>query len=398
MNEKDTNSLVGDEINLLDLLQVIVSHKWFIIKMCFFAAILSIIYSLSLTKIYTATAKILPPQKESASGLSALLGQMGGLGGLAGGTLGIGGSSELYVAILKSRSVADAVIKKLLLDKEFMTSNQENLYNILKGIVKVQAGKDGIISISAEYKDPHMAAKLANQFVEELGRKSVQMNLIKAGNERVFLEKRLELVRYDLKKAEVDLKTFQEQHKTIKVDSQVSGTIQSIARLKAEIASKEVQLAALQSYQTDENNEIKLLKATLTKLRGQYSAMAGSGGDDVIPSMGNAPALGLEFLRKLRELKIQEAIFEQITKQYELAKINEAKDSSTIQVLDDAVTPLSRSKPRRAQIVILTTLSAFLVSICCVFVIEYLDKLPDEDKCKLNEIKASLYRWNGWKS
>ena len=381
------------EINLLELLQVIVRRKGFILIFCTAAVILSVLYSLSLKNIYTATAKLLPPQKESGGGLSALLSQAGGLAGLAGGGMGSGGASDLYLGILKSRSVADAVVKRLDLQKEFKTKTLEDARRTLDGVVKFQTGKDGIISISADYKDPVKAALLANTFVAELSRRSVQLNLTKVSSEREFLEKRLEVVKQDLSNAENDMKTFQEKYKTIKADSQATVAIEGIAKLKAELVSKEVQLATLRNTMTDENSQVKSLLAAIAKIKSQLGAMTGGGGSDVIPSVGSMPGLGLEYARKLREFKIQEAIFEQLSKQYEVAKLNEAKDSSSLQVLDEAVVPLYKSKPKRSSIVILATLTAFFISIFIIFIQEYLAKLPPEDARLLGEIKQSLLRF-----
>jgi len=377
------------EINLLDLLRVVIKRKGMIVKLTVSVAIISIIYCLFLSNIYTATARLLPPQKDvGGGGVSALLGQMGGLAGLAGGALG--GSADLYMGILKSRSVADAVIKRLDLQKRFKTNTLDDTRNALTGVVKCQAGKDGIITITAESRDPRMAASLANVMVEELGIRSVQLNLTKAGTERAFLEKRLAVVKQDLARAEDDLKAFQEKNKIFKVDSQAAASIEGIARLRAEIVAKEVQLASLKSYQTDESPEVKLLQASIGKLRNQLGAFSGNGAGDVIPSVGNVPNLGLEYARKLRELKTQEAIFEQLKKQFEVAKFSEAKDSSSIQVLDEAVVPMKKSKPKRSLIVILATVTAFFVSIFTAFVLEYFDKMSDEDRGRWQEIKGSL--------
>ena len=385
------NSSEEQEINLLELLQVVVRRKGFILKFCAAVVVLSVLYSLSLKNIYTATAKLLPPQKESGGGLSALLSQAGGLAGLAGG-MGLGGTSDLYMGILKSRSVADAVIRRLDLQKEFKSKTLEDARKSLEGTVKFQAGKDGIISISADYKDPVKAALFANTFVDELSRRSVQLNLTKVGSERVFLEKRLEVVKQDLRNAENDMKAFQEKYKTIKADSQATVAIEGIANLRAELVSKEVQLATLRNTMTDENSQVKSLLAAVAKIKSQLGAMAGAdGGSDVIPSVGNMPGLGLEYARKLRELKIQEAIFEQLSKQYEVAKLNEAKDSSSLQVLDEAVVPLKKSKPKRSLIVILSAVTAFFISIFVVFIQEYLTKLPPDDAQLLNEIKQSFF-------
>lgn len=392
---KTESHYAEEEINLLELLQVIARRKMVIVKLCCVVALLSICYSLTLKNIYTASAKILPPQKDSGSGLSALLSQAGGLAGLAAGGMGLGGSSDLYMGILKSRSVADAVIKQLDLQKEFKTKTIDDTRKTLEGVVKFKSGKDGIISIDADNTDPKKAALLANTFVEELGRRSVQLNLSKAGSERMFLEKRLEVVKVDLRNAENDMKSFQEKYKTIKADSQATAAIEGIARLKAEIISKEVQLASLRNSMTDESNEVKTVQAGLNRLKSQLGSMTGSGGMDIIPSMGNVPSLGVEYVRKLRELKIQEAIFEQLTKQFEVAKISEAKDSSTLQVLDEAVAPLSKSKPKRALIVMLSTVTAFFVSVFIVFIQEYLSKMSPEDTEIVRNIRNSFFRFRG---
>lgn len=386
-----------DDINLLEFLQVIVKRKTFVFKACAAAFVLSLCISLALKNIYTATSKLLPPQKETAGGLSALLSQAGGLGGLAGMAAGgLGGSSDLYLGILKSRSVADAVIKRLDLQTEFKKKNLDDTRKAVEKAVKFQAGKDGIISISADSKDPKKAALLANTFVEELSRRSVQLNLSKAGTERMFLEKRLEVVKQDLKIAENDMKTFQEKYKTIKADTQATVAIEGIARLKSEIVIKEVQLATLRNSMTDENSEVKALQAGIARLKNQLGAMTGRGGvDNVIPATGNVPGLGVEYVRKLRELKIQEAIYEQLTKQYEVAKLSEAKDSSSLQVLDEAVAPLRKNKPKRALIVLFCTVSAFVISIVIVFFQEYLSKLAPEDAGILRDINRSLFRFRG---
>jgi uncharacterized protein involved in exopolysaccharide biosynthesis len=389
-NDQLAVSVEEEEINLLELLQVILRRKMFIIKLCVGAAVISIACSLFMPNIYTATAKVLPPQKEGVGGLSALLGQAGGLAALAGGSLGGGGSSDLYMGILKSRSVADAVIKRLALDKEFGTKTADETRKTLESVVRIQAGKDGIISVMADNKSPQLAAKLANAMVDELGRRSVQLNLSKAGAERIFLEKRLELVKADLKKAEEELKQFAEQNKAIKVEAQATASIEGIARLRAEIVSKEVQLESLRSFQTDEAQEVRALQAGIAKLRSQLAVLAGGGrSSDAILNVGSVPNLGLEYARKLRELKIQEAIFEQLTKQYEVAKLTEAKDSSTLQVLDEAIAPSRKSKPQRSMIVMLATVSAFFVSIFVVFIQEYFSRLPVQDRLRWQEIWES---------
>ena len=378
-----------EEINLLELLRVVVRNLPLIAKITGTVALLSIVLSLTMKNIYTAKATLLPPQKDSGGGAAALPASMGGgLGGLAGGFGG--GSADLYLGILKSRTVTDAVIKRLNLQTEFKSENIDEARKTLEGLVKFQAGKDGIITITADYKDPVKAAQLANTFVDELQNKSLQLNLSKASTERSFLEKRLVVVKQDLKAAEDGMKSFQEKNKTIKADSQAAVAIEGIARVRAEMVSKEVQLAALRNSMTDASPEVSSLMAAIAGLRRQLNSMSGTGVSGVIPSVGNAPTIEMEYMRRLRELKTQEALFEQLTKQFELAKINEARDSSSLQVLDDAVAPLHKSKPKRSLIVILSTVTAFFCSIFLVFIREYLAKLSPEDSAIMAEMKSTL--------
>jgi uncharacterized protein involved in exopolysaccharide biosynthesis len=389
--EKIVELAAEEEISLLALLQVLVKRRKLIASVCLAAVMLSLGFSLVLKNTYTATARILPPQKDAGGGLTAMLGQAGGLAALAAG-VGFGGGSDLYVGILRSRSVADDVIKKLDLATKFNSKNDDVTRARLAGKVRVQAEKNGIITISADDRDPKEAAALANSFVEELGRTTVRLNLSKVGTERLFLEKRLELVKADLKTAEDELKSFAQKNKVIQVDSQAKASIEGIAKLKAELASKEVQLSVLRSYQTDESSEVKALQAAIRRLHLEVDRLAGSGsGGEGIPSIGAVPGVGLEYARRMREMKVQEAIYEQLTKQYEFAKLNEAKDSSSVQVLDAAVVPGVKSKPKRANIVILATVTAFFCGILLAFVLEYLEKLPERDRQLLASMRKQLH-------
>lgn len=381
---------VEDEINLLDLLLVLVKRMRLILFTTIIAAFVAVGYSLMLPNIYTATAKVLPPQKEGGS-LSAALGQLGGLAAVAGLGGGFGGSAELYVSILKSRSVSDAVIKQLNLMQEFKAKTQDDARSSYAATVKIQSGKDGLITISADHKKPVMAAQLVNATVEELGRRSVQLNLAKVSNDRLFLEKRLVVVKQDLKKAEDEMKTFSQKNKVVQVDAQAKASIEGVAKLSAELASKEVQLSALRSYQTDESPEVKALLATTAQLRNGLSRLSGSSGNgEGIPAVGSVPGIGLEYARLMRELKTQEAIFEQLTKQYEVTKLNENRDTTSLQILDDAVVPDRKSKPKRSMIVVLATVTAFFASVFAAFILEYFEKMGPEDRQRWQDITGHL--------
>ncbi len=395
MNEQPYNNVPvaagdEDEINLLELVRIVVRRKMLIIKICSVAVVLSVCFSLAMSNIYTATSNIYPPPRENPnSAFTSLIAQTGSIQSALGG---MSGSTDLYMAILKSRSVADAVVKRLDLQKdEDKTLTLEAARKRVEAAVKFTAGKDGVITVAASSKYPQKAAQLANTFVNEMIIRSVQLYVTKAGSERYFLEKRIEVVKVELKHTENALKAFQEQHKTIKADSQAAVAIEGIARIKAEIVGMEVQLASLRNSRTDENYDVKELQSAIARLKGQLSTQTGSGGgDNIIPATGNVPELGLEYLRKLRDVKIQEAIFEQLTKQYESAKINEAKEFSPVQILDEAVAPLKKSKPKRAIIVLVSTFSAFIISLVIIFLQEHLSKMSPEDAEIIREIKQQL--------
>jgi uncharacterized protein involved in exopolysaccharide biosynthesis len=380
-----------DSVSIIGLLEVLIKHKRLIVSVTLFAALVSIIYTLTLTNIYKATARIIPPHQESGGGLAALVGQAGALAGMAGLT-GVGGPTDLYLGILGSRSVADAVIKRLDLAKEFKNQKPDVVRNILKGKVKFRAGqKDGIITIEAFDKRPERSAQLANVFVEELGKATVRLNLNKASTERNFLEKRLEVVKHDLSKAEDDLKEFSQKNKTIQVDSQARASIEAVAKLKAELALKEVQLASLRSRMTDESSDVRNVLAAVMRLRKEIGVSSGNESSaDAIPTVGAVPSLGVMYTRLLRQVKVQEAIYEQLSKQYEFAKLTEAKDSANIQVIDDAVIPDIKDHPKRALIVFITSLGAFFASVLLSFLLEYYQKLSTEDRSRVVRILYAL--------
>lgn len=378
-----------DEINLLELLRVIVRRRMLIVKVCSVAALLSVCYSLTLKNSYTAISTCYPPQRESPFGsFASALSQSNAIQALG----GLGGPIDIYMAIIKSRNVADAVVRRLDLQKSGdRTISFEAARRAASGAVKFETAKDGVLTVKATSRDPQKAALLANAFVDEMIRRSVALYLTKAGTERHFLEARMDKVKVELREAESNLRAFQEKYKTVKADAQASVAIEGIARLKAEIVSKEVQLATLRNSMTDESSEVKALQAGLSRLKSQLGTMSGSGGNEnVIPAAGNLPGIGMEYIRRLREVKTQEAIFEQLSKQFELSKINEAKDSSSVQIIDEAIPPTKKSGPKRSLIVIIATFTAFIVSLGIVFIQEYLAKLSPEDAEIFREIKQSL--------
>ncbi len=384
-----------DEINLLELLLVIVKHKKMILFTCLVTFIVVCGLTLLMPNIYTATARILPPQKESG-GLSSMLGNMGGLASLAGISVGRNSMGDLYVGMLKSRTISDAIIERFNLMDYYKWKTRSGAYKALAGKASFSLGKDdGFLIVSYQDKDPQFAAKVVNAYIDELEKLNGKINLHNAGRERVFLEERLQLVKTDLANAEDALKEFQEKNKAIRIDAQASAIIEAIASLKGELASKEVELGVLLSSQTEQNPQVMALREGIVQIKDQISRLERSPegkkvSDDIFLSTSEVPELGVKYARLLRNFKVQETLYELLVKQYEVAKINEAKNTSTIQVLDEATPPDRKSKPKRALIVILATFCAGFLSLIVAFVRGFGSSLQGPDRQLWEQIKAQL--------
>lgn len=387
-------------INLLDYLLLLLKHKNTIFKATAVAAVLACITAFFLPNIYISTARILPPVGDNG-GLSAMLAGsgVGDLAALAGISVG-NTTGDLYAGMLQSRTIADAVIDRFQLMEVYDQEYRLKTYEKLSQHVAISLGKnDGIISISVEDEDPQRASDMANAYVEELKKINVRLNLSSAGRERVFLEERLVEIKQDLAQAEDRLKVFQEQNKAIRIDAQATAIIDAIAALKAQLTSKEVELGILLSYQTEQNPQVKALREGIAQLKNQLKNLertpdGKSVSEDIFIATSEVPVLGIQYARLMRDFKVEETLFELLTKQYEVAKITEARSTSTIQVLDEAFPPDRKSKPKRSLIVILVTFATGFVTIFVVFTQECIARMPLADRQRWEEIQKLLPRWS----
>jgi tyrosine-protein kinase Etk/Wzc len=361
-----------DEIHLLDLLIVLVRHKKLVIGMPIVTGTLTLVASLMVTPIFSSTAKIMPPQQQQSSGVAAMLGQLGGLAGAAGGMAGLKNPNDLYVGLLESRTVADNLIKRFKLKERYGTKTMDDTRTALGGISEITNGKkDGLIAITANDKDPQFAAELANAYIDELTRLTQTMAITEASQRRLFFEKQLKDTRDQLANAEVALRNTQEKTGMIQPDGQVQAIITSVAQLKGTVAAKEVQLSAMRTFATGQNPE---LLRTQEELRGLHAQLAklernqpSKDGDFMVPT-GKIPEVGVEYVRSMRNVKYYETVFELLAKQFELAKIDEAKDSSMIQVVDKAVPAERKSKPKRALMLLAGLFGGGMLGVLLAFI------------------------------
>jgi uncharacterized protein involved in exopolysaccharide biosynthesis len=370
----------GTAQSFLDYLEIITRNWRLIAGVTATAAVISVVYSLLLTNIYTARAMILPSQDDKNM-TSSMMAQLGGLAGLAGVSVGGPTTTDLYVSLLRSDAVKIPVIDRFKLLEVYKVKYHTDASKLLDQTAVITAGKkDGIVTVFVDDKDPKLAAELANAHVEELGKLLIRLNVTGAGQNRAFLEERLTKAKVDLAKAEDDLKVFQSRNKSVNATEQAKASIEGIAKLHAELVSREVQLSTMRRTYTESSQEVKNMAATVRQLKDQVARLEGSGSGSAIPTVGAAPALGQEYIRLMREFKIQETLVELLTKQYEMTRINEAKDVAPFQVVLKARPPERKSKPSRLAMVKTATLTAFFASLVLVFAREKFNSMAEADR------------------
>lgn len=382
-----------DEINLLDCLIVLVKRKKLIAIITLGAMLVTAIISLIMPPVYKAETKILPPQQSQQSSAAQLLSQIGGAASLIGlPSGGLKTTNELYIALIKTNNVLDRLIDRFDLIKLYKTKTRANARIALAGAVEAKDDKkSGIITISVTDKDPTRASQYANAFVEELRNLNKGLAVTEASQRRLFFEEQLKDIKKALETAEEDIKRFQESKGVVNVGEQAKAVIEGIAKLKAEIVAKEVDLRVLKTYSTPNNPDVKKAEEGLKGMKAELNNLLVKNKiehEPLIPT-GEAPGTALEYGRKLRNLKFYETLYELIIKQHEVARLDEAKDATIIQVVDNAEPPEKRFKPKRRQMVMIAGVVGFFLSIFAAFIMEYSEKSSSnpENKEKIDEIK-----------
>jgi tyrosine-protein kinase Etk/Wzc len=382
-NDKIPDGIEEQEINLLDLIAVIVKRKNLILTITGGALIISLIFTLLKPTLYTATARVIPPEKKNSvliSVLSTVMDKSEIPTALLGENLSE--NVQICAGILKSRAVADAVIRRLDLIKSFGTKSLEGAQTALRSIVNVEVGKDNIISITAQDKDPKRAKAIVNAFVEELGPKCVQLNLIQVSAESIVLAKMLNEIRRDLQESEESLKSFHDGNGTFKIKPQTLAALGAVGRINAAILDKHISSDRTKGYSYDEDAQMKLAQDEVAKLQGQlviYERQS-LNGRELADSASGVPYI------IFNTLKTKADLFELLARQYRKARLSEAEAPTSIRVLDDTITA-KKIKPKRSLVVILCTVTAFFIGIFMAFVREYAEKMPEDDRARWQEIK-----------
>ena len=373
---------VEDEISLLDLLQTVADHLKLLTLGPLAVGVTALGISFAIPPTYTAATKFLPPQQQQSMA-AGMLASLGSLGGLAGAAAGLKNPADQYVAYLKSDNVQDALIERFKLQERYDLKFKVDARQELSKKARISAGKDGLISVEVDDKEAQVSAELANAHVEELQRLLGQLAVTEAQQRRLFFEKQLKQTQDKLTLAEQALRSSGVDASALKSNPQAAVT--AVAQLQAQVTAQEVKIASLRGYLSEGAPQFKQAMIELGALRAQLSKLENTtskaGGDG-------------DYVTRYREFKYQETLFELFAKQYEVAKIDEAREGAMIQVLDAAQPPERKAKPKKALIAMAATLGSGFALLLYVFIRQALRNAGQspESAEKLNRLKVSFRR------
>lgn len=394
-----SNTYEEDEIDLLDLALVLAKHKRLIIGIAFVACLVALILGFIMTPIYRAETHLVPPQSLAGQLPSSILTMIPPeFRTLAIQSGAIKTTADLIAGIAKSRTLVDNIIDKFNLMDYYHVETRDAARSALSGAISAKVDeKTSLITIAVEDKDPVMAADMTNAIVDELQNLLQGLALTQVSQQRLFLENQLKQAHHNLMQAEEEFQKYQALSGLLNVDVQMQALMDSIANIQAQIAVKEVQLKAARTFATAQNPEIKRLQAELAGLKKELKnleAKAGRDNPNLIPAFEEIPKAGMEYARRLRDLKFQETLYETLLQQYQAAVMVEASEGLVLQVIDPAIPPELKIKPRRKLMLIVAGFLGLFVGIFAAFIKEFIDnssKNP-ESADKMALLKSYLRR------
>lgn len=371
--EKNKEEREDDGINLLDYFIVLAKRKNLIISITLTVSVITAVYSLFLPKIYRAETRIISlGESKSNSFLMREFSDVIGMGRSMGGL----NDPIAISSIIKSRTIYNRIIDRFDLMDIYEAEDMESARSNLDDDVIVESEKPpSIMTVAVLNRDPKLATDIANAFVEELITFLRDINFTVASRKKIFFEEKLKQTKEDLIRSEEAMREFQEKTGMLKVEEQARAVIESIANMRAQIALKEVELKVMKTYSTANNPDLQMIQEGLIGLKGELKKLEAKEGSDpeTLMPVGRMPVVGTDYIRKLRNLKFNEGLFELISKQYEMARIDEAKESAIIQVIDKAFVPKKRFKPNRTKMVVVSAVISFFLGVFLAFFIEYIE-------------------------
>jgi uncharacterized protein involved in exopolysaccharide biosynthesis len=372
---------IGAREKLIERLRIVWSRRRLLVRAALAGLALGTLLAFLLPKRYEASTQLMPPDSQSSSGLAmfaALTARTGnGLGGVAGDLLGLKSSGALFIGILGSRTVENRLLERFNLKKIYGARMEEDARRKLaENTVITEDRRSGIITIAVTDGDPKRAAAIAQAYVEELDRLVAELTTSAAHRERVFLEERLKAVKEDLDQASREFSQFASKNLAIDIKEQGRAMVEAAATLQGQLIAAESEMKGLQEIYTSNNVRVRSVEARIAELKHQLEKLGGttttdsgnsaSAGDSQYPSIRKLPILGVTYADLYRRTRIQEVVYETLTQQYELAKVQEAKETPSVKVLDASAVPERKSFPPRLLIMFLSTFFAVAGGVVCV--------------------------------
>lgn len=387
-----------DEISLLDLLVAIGRKKRIVFITTSVAVVIGLLLAFLLPKKYTAETTLLPPQQQSSlsSMLASSLGGLGAVASLTGHDLGLKNPNDMYVAMLRSETVEDAMIRKYGLMREYHAKLLSVARKSFESASKVDgSSKDGLIHISVTDTNPQRAAELANGYVAEFRDLSDHLAVTGAAQRRMFFQQQMKAAKDKLTHAEEALVQTEEKTGVFEVTGQARALIEAGTSLKAQIAAKEVEIQGMESFATPDNPDLVQAKLELKALQKQLAQLTGHGGnssDELLLSKGQIPKAGLDYIRKYRDVQYYQTIFDILAKQFEVAKLDEAREGALIQVMDPAIPPDHKSSPKRALILAGSLAGGLFLGIFLALAAAGVEQMNqhDETRQQLQKVKEAF--------
>lgn len=394
---------LSSELNgrLADYLLLLWARRRFVRNFLLAVLLISLATAFLLPKYYEAKAQLMPPdsaQTPFSSILAAVSGGSGssgmsGLGGMAiADVLGAKTNGALFVGVLGSRTVQDQIIDRFYLRRVYDVSTYEKARKKLSAHTSIEEDrKSGIIRITVEDKDPRRARDIAAAYVDELNRIVAKVSTSAARRERVFLEERLKQVDSELQRAQQELSVFSSGNSTLDLKEQSKAMIEAAGTLEGELIAAQTDLSSLQQIYASDNIRIRTVEARIGELKRRLKQITGSESPDPempYPSMRQLPLLGVKYVNLYREVRVQETVYEALTRQYELAKVQEAKEIPTVRVLDEPVLPEKKSWPPRALLIASSLVLGALFAACWVLLSDAWHRIEPSDPLKQVMSKA----------
>jgi uncharacterized protein involved in exopolysaccharide biosynthesis len=378
-------------------LRLLWDHRLLAARIVFVGILAGALIAFLIPARYESTARLMPPDNTQSGGIAmaaaALSGSAGSLGGIASDVLGLKSTSDIFVGILSSRTVQDKLIQEFDLRKLYGDRRMEDARRDLAARTGISVDrKSQIITITVTDYDPKRAAAMGQAYIEELNRLVADLSTSSARRERMFLEERLKAVNQGLETAEKDFSQFASKNAAIDVKEQGKAMVEAAATLQGQLIAAESELEGLRQIYTDNNVRVRSVRARIDELKHQLDKLGGKGesvtevsnqaSDSLYPSIRKLPLLGVTYADLYRRTRVQEAVFETLTKEYELAKVQEAKEIPTVKVLDAANIPEKKSYPPRSLIIFVGMTLAFGAATTWVFAKTTWDRTDSHDPRK----------------